>query len=91
MDNGLSAYHLGSVYQIYEDCPEDIQRVAAGAMGLLKIEAGSLDIIENDSGFFIIDVNAVSNVSEDNTDMLNFDLMKETAAYAVSRYRILND
>ena len=90
-DNGLSAYHLGSAYQIYVDCPKDIQMAATGAMDLLKIEAGSLDIIENSSGFFIIDVNAVSNVSADNTEMFNFDLMKETAAYAVSKYRILCD
>ena len=86
-ENGLSAYHLGSVYSLYEDCSEEIKSAAIGAMGLLKIEAGSLDIIENSSGFFIIDVNSVSNVSEDNTEMFNFDLMKETAVYAVEKYR----
>ena len=89
-DNGLSAYHLGSAYQIYEDCPNNIKDTATGVMNLLKIEMGSLDIIENDHGFFFIDVNAVSNVSEDNTEMFNFDLMKETAAYAVEKYRMLS-
>ena len=89
-DNGLSAYHLGSAYQVYEDCPDAIQETAVSAMDLLKIEVGSLDIIENSQGFFIIDVNSVSNVSEDNTEMFGFDLMKETAAYAVRKYERLH-
>ena len=85
-EGGLSAYHLGSEYEIYEDLPETIRAAAAKAMGCLSIEAGSMDIIENKSGFYIIDVNSVSNASEDNTDMFRFDLMKEIAAYAVAIY-----
>ena len=85
-ENGLSAYHLGSLYEIYRDCPEKITRTAVKAMDLLHIEMGSLDIIENSNGFFIIDVNSVSNVSEDNTEMFNFDLMKETAVYISGKY-----
>jgi ribosomal protein S6--L-glutamate ligase len=85
-ENGLSAYHLGSTYAPYPECPGDIKNTAVRAMDLLKIEAGSMDIIENETGFYIIDVNAVSNVSEDNTEMFSFDLMKETAAYVVMNY-----
>jgi len=85
-EGGLSAYHLGSEYEIYTDLSDDIKNTAVKAMDRLCIEAGSMDIIENESGFYIIDVNAVSNVSEDNTDMFKFDLMKETAAYAVKIY-----
>jgi ribosomal protein S6--L-glutamate ligase len=85
-ESGLSAYHLGSTYEPYDDCPEDIKDAAVRAMDLLRIEAGSLDVIENQNGFFIIDVNSVSNVSEDNTAMFSFDLMKETAAYIVKKY-----
>ena len=88
-ENGLSAYHLGSSYEIYKDCPEEIKNETIRAMDLLKIDVGSLDIIENKDGFFIIDVNSVSNVSEDNTEMFSFDLMKETAAYIVNRVRAL--
>ena len=84
--NGLSAYHLGSEYDFYEDLPDEIADTAIRATELLSIEAGSMDIIENDTGFYIIDANSVSNASEDNTEMFNFDLMKETAAYAVKRY-----
>ena len=90
-DNGLSAYHLGSTYAAYEDCSAKIKNTAVKAMDLLQIEAGSLDIIENEKGFFIIDVNSVSNASEDNIEMFSFDQMKETAAYIVKRYRRLKD
>ena len=86
---GLSAYHLGSEYEIYKELPEEIERTAIGAMDLLNIEAGSMDIIENETGYYIIDVNSVSNASEDNTEMFGFDLMKETAAYAVKRHNEL--
>ena len=84
--SGLSAYHLGSGYEIYKDLPVEIRDAAINAMECLHIEVGSLDIIENETGFYIIDVNSVSNVSEDNTEMFDFDLMANTAAYAVERY-----
>jgi len=85
-ENGLSAYHLGSEYEFYEELPDEIGNTAISAMDLLRVEAGSMDIIENETGFYIIDVNSVSNASEDNTEMFKFDLMKETAAYAVKIY-----
>lgn len=90
-ENGLSAYHLGSTYTAYSDCNGSIKSAAVRAMDLLQIEAGSMDIIENRNGFYMIDINSVSNASEDNTEMFHFDLMKETAAYAVQRYRILKE
>lgn len=86
-ENGLSAYHLGSKYQDYPDCPRKIQEAAVKAMEILDIRFGSLDIIESSSGFSVIDVNAVSNVSEDNTEMFHFDLMQETARYIAQQYR----
>lgn len=88
-ENGLSAYHLGSKYQDYPDCPQKIREAAEKAMDILEIRFGSLDIIEGRDGFAIIDVNAVSNVSEDNTEMFRFDLMKETAQYIAKEYREL--
>ncbi len=88
-ENGLSAYHLGSTYAPYADCRDEIKQTAVRAMDLLEIETGSMDIIENESGFYIIDINSVSNASEDNTETFSFDLMKETAAYAVKKYRQL--
>ena len=89
-ENGLSAYHLGSEYEVYGDLPEEIRDTAVRAMDCLKIEAGSMDIIENKTGYYIIDVNSVSNASFDNTEMFGFDLMKETAAYAVRRTKLSN-
>lgn len=85
--NGLSAYHLGSKYQDYPDCSQRIREAAVKAMRILDIQFGSLDVIESGSRFAIIDVNAVSNASEDNTEMFCFDLMKETAQYIVKQYR----
>lgn len=90
-ENGLSAYHLGSKYQDYPDCPQQIREAAISAMRILDIRFGSLDIIEGSSRFAIIDVNAVSNVSEDNTEMFRFDLMKETAKYIAQQYREIED
>lgn len=90
-ENGLSAYHLGSKYQDYPDCPQQVREAAISAMRILDIRFGSLDIIEGSSRFAIIDVNAVSNVSEDNTEMFRFDLMKETAKYIAQQYREIED
>lgn len=90
-ENGLSAYHLGSEYQDYPDCSQKIREAAQKAMDLLEIRFGSLDIIEGREGFAIIDVNAVSNASEDNTEMFRFDLMKETAQYIAQEYRALKN
>ena len=90
-ENGLSTYHLGSIYAIYDDCSDDIKEAAIKSMDILQIEMGSLDIIENQSGFYIIDANSVSNVSEDNTEMFDFDLMKESAVFVVDRYRDLTN
>ena len=87
--NGLSAYHLGVKYQAYTDCPENVKNTALRAMKILEIESGSMDIIENEKGFYIIDVNSVSNASEDNTEMFQFDLMKEIAKYVVKKYKEL--
>jgi len=88
-ENGLSAYHLGSSYEIYENLPDAVRDIAISAMDCLHVEVGSLDIIENRNGAFIIDVNPTSNASEDNTEMFNFDLMKEIAAYAVKIYKTI--
>ncbi len=85
-ENGLSAYHLNCRYSRYDDCPDEIKQTAIQVLSLLQMETGSMDIIENETGYFIIDVNAVSNVSEDNTAIFQFDLMKETAQYLVKRY-----
>ena len=65
--SGLSAYNLGSEYEDYRDLSEEIKDTAVRAMDCLKIETGSMDIIENKTGYYIIDVNSVSNASEDNT------------------------
>lgn len=88
-ENGLSAYHLGSKYQDYPDCSWKIQEAATEAMRILDIRFGSLDVVESGPRFAIIDVNAVSNASEDNTEMFRFDLMKETAQYIAQQYREL--
>jgi ribosomal protein S6--L-glutamate ligase len=90
-ENGLSAYHLGSTYADYKDCRPDIKHTAVRAMDALQIEMGSMDVIENQSGFYIIDINSVSNASEDNTEMFQFDLMKETAAYVAKKYRAMKE
>lgn len=91
VEGGLSAYHLGSPYALYPDCPERVRKAALDAMRLLNVDMGSLDIIENERGCFIIDVNAVSNASEDNTAMFSFDLMRETARYVARRYAVLRE
>ncbi len=83
---GLSGYNVGSVYSFYPEVSNELKNAAIRTMKLLNIETGSMDIIENDSGFYIIDINSVSNTSEDTIEMFKFDLMKETARYIVKRY-----
>ncbi len=85
--NGLSAYNLGSTYSCYDDCREEIKTTAIKAMNILEIECGSMDIAENSSGYYIFDVNSVSNASQDNKEDFKFDLIKETALYIVDKYK----
>lgn len=78
--NGLSSYHEGSAYAPYPDCPDPVKTAALEAGSLLDIRFGSFDIIESaDGSAYIIDANSVSNVSEDCTEMLGMDLMREHA------------
>ena len=87
---GLAAYWLGSTFTPYHDISNKIKKSAVQAMELLQIGSGSMDIIENKNGFFFIDINSISNASEDGTEIFQFDLMKETAAYIVKKYRKMN-
>lgn len=80
VDGGLSAYHLGSTYELYHDLPASVRATAEAAGRALSIEFGSFDIIEADGRAFVIDANSVSNVSPDNTATFGgFDLMREYA------------
>ena len=93
-ENGLSSYNLGSTYAAYDDFPGRVKDASEAAARLLKIETGSFDIVENESGFYFIDTNSVSNASEDSNELFikdfNFDLIAETAAYAAGKYRELS-
>ncbi|MFO7890705.1 MAG: ATP-grasp domain-containing protein [bacterium] len=85
--NGLSGYHAGSVFKDYPDCPDKIIKSSFKALATLHIDMGSLDIIETDNDqFHIIDVNATSNFSEDNVEMLGFDPIKVMAEYIINQY-----
>ncbi len=88
-ESGLSSYNVGSVYDSYPDCSEEVKKTAVRAMEILSVECGSMDVIENDTGFYIIDVNSVSNTSEDCTELFNFDMLKELALYIVKRYHAI--
>lgn len=87
VDGGLSAYRLGSTYDIYDDCPESVLRAAEAAGRVLGISFGSFDIIENNGKAYVIDANSVSNVSPDNTEMFGLDLMRIHARGISSMYR----
>ncbi len=84
--NGLSAYQFGSEYRNYDDCAEEIQRAALSTMKHFNIDMGSLDIIEGSDGFYIIDVNSVSNFAEENIEMFGFNLIEDMAKYIAKRY-----
>jgi len=89
--NGLSSYHAGSVFKDYPDCADNIIQTSFKAFDLLHIEMGSLDIIEcNNDTFYIIDVNATTNFSEDNIEMLGFDPIKVMAEYIINQYSYIN-
>lgn len=88
-ENGLSGYHWGSHYAPYPDCPSAITAAACEAAACLGFEVGSFDVVETADGFSFIDCNSVSNVSEDNTEILAMDLMREYARYIDRRYKEL--
>ena len=88
-EGGLASYNLGSQYEEYQECSPEIRDTALKAARILKIEMGSMDIIENGEKYYIIDVNSVSNFAEENIEMFGFNLIKDMASYVVSRYRNL--
>lgn len=87
---GLSAYHLGSKYSNYSDCDPRILRDCEKAADLMGIYCGSMDVIEGENSYGIIDVNSVSNASEDNIEDFGFDLMMELAKFAVNAHKEIN-
>lgn len=87
--SGLSSYHEGSTYELYPDCPAAVTSVVLEAARILDIQFGSFDVIEAAEGNFIIDANSVSNVSEDCTELFDFDLMAAYAQALAARYREL--
>lgn len=87
--NGLSSYHEGSTYELYPDCPAAVTDTVLAAAKALDIQFGSFDVIEASEGSFIIDANSVSNVSEDCTELFDFDLMAAYARALAERYRTL--
>lgn len=85
--NAISSYHAGSHFKAYGDCPESIRQASLQALDILSIQMGSLDIIETgDHTFCIIDVNATSNFSEDNVEILGFDPIEKMAEYIISQH-----
>lgn len=84
-ENGLSAYHLGSTYELYPDCSPFVLYAATRAASALGFFFGSFDVIECARGAFFIDANSVSNVSEDCTKTFGMDLMR-TYAQAIAEH-----
>ncbi len=85
-DGGLSSYHAGSTYELYPDCPDGVRDAALRAAAVLGIGFGSFDVIETGHGAYFIDANSVSNVSEDCTEIFDFDLMRAHARGIARRY-----
>ena len=80
VEGGLSAYHLGSRYELYPECAPEVRAATEEAGRALSIGFGSFDIIENGGRAYVIDANSVSNVSPDSTETFGgFDLMREYA------------
>ncbi|MGM0502292.1 MAG: ATP-grasp domain-containing protein, partial [Bacillota bacterium] len=89
VEGGLSAYQLGSEYDNYPDCALEIIDTSIAVLDKLNMELGSLDIIESEDDFYIIDVNSVSNFAPENIEMFGFNLIKDKADYIVKRYQEL--
>jgi ribosomal protein S6--L-glutamate ligase len=86
-ENGLSSYHFGSTYTPYHEPSDALLKDCALAARELSIELGSFDIIESGTQRSFIDANAVSNVSEDCTELFDFDLMSAYADYITDKYQ----
>lgn len=85
--DGLSGYHHGSTYERYPDVPAAVTEAARRAAEALSFVVGSFDVIETRRGFWFIDFNSQSNVSEDCDELYGMDLMAEHAACMARRLR----
>jgi glutathione synthase/RimK-type ligase-like ATP-grasp enzyme len=79
----ISSYHAGSVFEEYPDCPDRIIEASFKALHTLRIEMGSLDIIESQR-------DATSNFSADNVEMFGFDPIQVMAEYIITQYEKLH-
>lgn len=87
-EDGLSSYHSGSRYFIYNDYNEKTLEISRKSLETLNIEMGSLDIIEKENGEnIVIDVNSTSNFSKDNLEFLGFNPMENMAKFISERFR----
>lgn len=86
-ENGLSAYHLGSTYERYDNCPREERDVVERAAELLGIELGSFDVIEMSEGVSIVDVNSVSNASPDCEELFGMDFLAAHADYISAKLK----
>ena len=85
--NGLSAYHLGSTYEVYETPPADVVQATERAAAVLGFEVGSFDVVETLEGPCIIDANSVSNTSPDCTELFGMDLLAAHAEFIAAYYK----
>ena len=69
-EKGISSYHRGAVYEHVHKLDKQIENLVIDTLSILNIKMGGIDVIVNDNGPYIIDVNATSNFSKVFVDFL---------------------
>lgn len=69
-DSGISSYHRGAQYEHIYKLDKQIENMVIDTLNILNIKMGGIDVIVNNRGPYIIDVNATSNFSKAFVDFL---------------------
>ncbi|NLK63876.1 MAG: hypothetical protein GX289_02150 [Tissierellia bacterium] len=85
-ENGISSYHRGAVYEHVFELDKLIKHMVIDSLNILNIKMGGIDLIINDSGPYIIDVNATSNFSKEFVDFLQKNPLDKMGDLIIDEY-----
>lgn len=85
-ENGISSYHRGAVYEHVYELDKHIEHMVIDTLNILNIKMGGIDLITNDRGPYIIDVNATSNFSKEFVDFLQKNPLDKMGDIIIDEY-----
>jgi ribosomal protein S6--L-glutamate ligase len=85
-ENGISSYHRGAIYEHVYELDKHIEHMVIDTLNILNIKMGGIDLITNDRGPYIIDVNATSNFSKEFVDFLQKNPLDKMGDIIIDEY-----